>query len=155
MAEFIDVNTGEVEVSSQPVVLRAMAIGSCVVVVAFDRGRKMGGLAHIMLPGRAPEREDKDKAKYTEDAIDELLIKLKNLGVKREDLEISVVGGADLLGESSISELIASSVLDYLRSLGIEPRQQSLGGTQRRSVSFGIGSGKILYTEGDSQEKEL
>ncbi len=81
MTEFVDVNTGEVEIASRPVVLQAMAIGSCVVVAAFDRNKKIGGLAHIMLPGRSPERKSKDKTKYTEDAIDELLKELKNLGV--------------------------------------------------------------------------
>lgn len=152
--EYIDVDTGEVGVSSNPVVLRAMAIGSCVVVIAFDRGKKIGGLAHIMLPGRSPERESKDKTKYTEDAVDELLEKLKNLGAKIEDLEISLVGGADLLRESNISEQVVDSVLNYLKKLRIAIKQESLKGTQRRSVSLDMISGKILYTEGDSTKKE-
>lgn len=153
--DYIDVDTGEVKVSAESVVLRAMAIGSCVVVVAFDRGKKIGGLAHIMLPGRSPEIKSEDKTKYTEDAIDELLGKLRNLSVKREDLEISLVGGADLLGENNISEQIADSVLNYLEKLRIVVQRKCLGGIQRRSVSLDIGSGKILYTEGDSQGKEL
>ncbi|MFH1698902.1 MAG: chemotaxis protein CheD [Candidatus Omnitrophota bacterium] len=153
--EFIDVDTGEVKVTSEPVVLQAMAIGSCVAVVVFDRGKKIGGLAHIMLPGRSPEKESKEKPKYTEDAVDELLEKLKNLGAKTEDLEISLVGGADLLGEGNIAELIVNSVLDYLKRLGIKLKQQRLGGTQRRSISLDISSGKIVYTEGDSTGKEL
>ncbi|MBL7131976.1 MAG: chemotaxis protein CheD [Candidatus Omnitrophica bacterium] len=93
MTEFIDVDTGEVKVTSKSVVLRAMAVGSCVVMVAFDRGKKIGGLAHIMLPGSSREKEGQDKTKYAEDAIDELLEKLKNLGVKIEDLEISLFFG--------------------------------------------------------------
>jgi chemotaxis protein CheD len=155
VTEFVDVDTGEVQVTSKAAVLRAMAIGSCVVVVAFDRGRKIGGLAHIMLPDKSIKEEREDKTKYAVDAIDKLLEKFKNLGIKIEDLEISLIGGADLLGESPISELIVSSVLDYLKSLGIEPRQQKLGGKQRRSVSLDISSGKIHYTEGDSQIREL
>lgn len=154
-SQYIDVDTGKVKVSSKPVVLRAMAIGSCVVVIAFDRGKKIGGLAHIMLPGRSAKRESKDKTKYIEDAIDKLLEKLKNLGAKIEDLEISLVGGADLLGEGNISELIVDSALNYLEKLRIVVQRKSLGGTQRRSVSLDISSGKILYTDGDSQRKEL
>jgi chemotaxis protein CheD len=153
--EIIDVNTGEVKVTYEPVVLRAMAIGSCVVVVVFDRGKKIGGLAHIMLPGRSLKRESEDKTKYAEDAIDVLLEKLKNLGAKIEDLEVSLIGGADVLDEESISYIMINSVLDYLKRLGIESKRQKLGGVQRRSASLNIGSGKIFYTEGDSQAKEL
>lgn len=153
--EYIDVDTGEVKVSTEPAVMRAMAIGSCVVMVAFDHGKKIGGLAHIMLPGKSLAGERQDRAKFTEDAVDELLEKLKNLGVRPEDLEISLVGGADLLGVSHICELIVDSVLDYLEKLRIVVQRKSLGGTQRRSVFLDIGSGKVFYTEGDSQRKEL
>lgn len=155
MAEFIDVDTGEVKVSSDPVLMRAMAIGSCVVVIAFDCGRKIGGLAHIMLPGRAPESGRQDKTKYTEDAVDKLLEKLKNLGVDIGHLEISLVGGADLLGENNISELIVDSVLNYLEKLKIVVRRKCLRGKWRRSVSLDIHSGMIFYTEGEGRRKEL
>ncbi|MFH1799389.1 MAG: chemotaxis protein CheD [Candidatus Omnitrophota bacterium] len=154
MAKFIDVDTGEVKVTSEPVMLRAMAIGSCVVVVAFDRDKKIGGLAHIMLPGRSPRTGSKDKTKYTEDAIDELFEKSKNLGAKIDDMEIGLAGGADLLSGNKIGETIIDSILCYLKSLGIMPKRQRLGGCQRRSVSLDIDSGKIIYTEGDGAGKE-
>ena len=82
--KFIDVGTGEVAVSSQAVVLRVMAIGSCVVVIAYDRDRKIGGMAHIMLPGRALRKGSVDRAKYTEDAIDIFLVQTTGWFVSRE-----------------------------------------------------------------------
>ena len=59
------------------------------------------------------------------------------------------------MNESHICELIVDSVLNYLEKIGIEPKRKSLGGTQRRSISLDISSGKIFYTEGDSQSEEL
>jgi chemotaxis protein CheD len=153
--KFIDVDTGKVIVSSKPVTLRVMAIGSCVVVVVYDRNKKIGGLAHIMLPGRSPSRNSEDRTKYTEDAIDFLLDTVKKVGVRSEDLEVNLVGGANIIGEGSISEEIVSSVLGYLKKLGIEPKNKKTGGTERRSVSLDIESGKIFYTEGDSKTEEL
>lgn len=153
--KFIDVYTGEVIVSSKPVILRVMAIGSCVVVIAYDRYKKIGGLAHIMLSGRSSSRTSEERPKYAEDAIDVLLDTAKKLGAGKEDLEINLVGGANVLGEGSISKEVLGSALDYLKKLGIEPKKKRIGGTQRRSVSLDIESGRIFYTEADSATEEL
>ena len=153
--KFIDVFTGRVSVSIKPVILRAMAIGSCIAVVAYDRHKKIGGLAHIMLPGRSPSEDSEDRTKYAEDAIDILLDTTKKLGAGKEDLEINLVGGADVIGEGSISGEVVGSVLDYLKKLGIEPKNKKTDGAKRRSVSLDIESGKIFYSEGDSMTKEL
>ena len=75
-SEYIDVDTGKVKVAAEAGILRSLAIGSCVVIVAFDHNKKIGGLAHMMLPGRSPKAKDKAKTKYVEDAIDELFEKL-------------------------------------------------------------------------------
>lgn len=152
---FIDVYTGKVCVSSKAVILRAIAIGSCIAVVAYDRHRKIGGIAHIMLPGRSPRGNDEDRTKYAEDAIDILLDAAKKHDTGKEDLEINIAGAADMLGEGRISKEIAGSVLGYLKKLGIEPTGKRIGGTQRRSVSLDIESGKIFYSEGDSMMEEL
>ena len=153
--KFIDVDTGKVEVSSKPVILRVMAIGSCIVVAAYDRYKKIGGLAHIMLPGRSPGGNDDARTKYAEDAIDVLLDTAEGLCAEKKDLEVNLVGGANVLGEGSISEEVAASVLDYLKRLGIEPKKKKTGGTERRTVSLDVESGKIFYSEGNGMLKEL
>ncbi len=153
--KFIDVDTGEVEVSSRPVILRVLAIGSCIVAIAYDRCKKIGGLAHIMLPGRSPGGNDDAGTKYAENAIDILLGTAKGLRAGKKDLEVSLVGGANVLGEGSIPEEIAASVLGYLKKSGIVPKKERIGGFERRSVSLDIESGKIFYSEGDGMTKEL
>ena len=55
MKQVLDVKTGEVKAGTGESVLRSIAIGSCVVVAAYDFNRKTGALAHVMLPGTAPE----------------------------------------------------------------------------------------------------
>ncbi len=152
---FIDVYTGKVIVSSKPVILRAMAIGSCIAVMVYDRHRKIGGIAHIMLPGRSPSENSEDRTKYAEDAIDILLDAVKKHDTGKEDLEINIVGAADMLGEGGISKEIAGSVLGYLEKLGVGPKNKKIGGIERRSVSLDIETGRIFYSEGDSMVKEL
>ena len=154
-AEFIDVETGEVKISKEPIILRSLAIGSCIVVVAFDQSRKIGGLAHIMLPGRCQSAKEENKMKYAEDAIDGLLNKLEDVGVKRGNLEISLIGGADIIGDREVPSRLTDSVLDYLKSLNIAVMRQRLGGTQHRSITLDIKTGEMLFSEGDSVKKEF
>jgi len=107
-----------------------------------------------MLPGRAGNRTE-EKTRHAEDAIDDLLGKIKNPRAEIADLEISLIGGADLLGEGDIHLLVKDSILGYLRHLGTRPKLQRLGGDQPRSVWLEVGSGRILYTEGGIEAKEL
>ena len=57
MKKVRDVQIGQVKAGTGGVILKSSAIGSCVVVVAYDTARKVGAMAHIMLPGRAPTRK--------------------------------------------------------------------------------------------------
>ena len=151
----VDVDTGEIKVSSEPVIIRAVALGSCVAVIIYDRNKKIGGIAHIMLPGRSLKGDGESKTKYAEDALDILFNNIKKLSVKTSDLEISIVGGANVLQEGDIPDKVIKSVLDYLKKLNIEWNSKRVGGTERRSVFLDTTSGKVLFTEGDSALREL
>ncbi|MHC4156555.1 MAG: chemotaxis protein CheD [Planctomycetota bacterium] len=83
MKRVIDVNTGEVRVSTKSAVLRSLAIGSCIAVVAYDAKRRIGAIAHVMLPGRAPEKA-LEKTKYAADAIEEMLGRMKKRSEEKE-----------------------------------------------------------------------
>ena len=45
-----NVGIGEYRVARPPAVLVSLGLGSCVGVALYDPERKVGGLAHIMLP---------------------------------------------------------------------------------------------------------
>lgn len=151
MESDIEVGTGEVKISCAGAALCARALGSCIAVVAYDPVKKMGGIAHVMLPGRAGKNIKDEKTRYAEDGIEDLLSKLTDLGVKAASLEISLVGGADLLGEGDIHSLLTASVLGYLSRLGIEPKIERLGGRLARSVRLETDSGKVFYAEGEQR----
>jgi len=128
MESDIEVGTGEVKIACAGATLRARALGSCIAVIAYEPIKKVGGIAHVMLPGRAGKNIKDEKTRYAEDAIDDLLVKLTDLGAETAGLEISLVGGADLLGEGNIHLQVASSVKGYLSCLNIKPKIERLGG---------------------------
>lgn len=151
----VDVDTGEVRVSVEAVTLRAIAIGSCVAVVVYDRTKKIGGLAHVMLPGRSEATTGKNRTKYAEDAIDVVLDSVLKLGADRDRLEVSLVGGANVLQEGDIPDKVTQSVKGYLKALNLGWCKERLGGIERRSVFLDISSGRVFITQGDGAAKEL
>lgn len=149
----IDVDTGEVRVSAEPALLQSVALGSCIGLTAYDHNLKIGGLAHIMLPGKSPFPNH--PTKYAENAIESLMDSVTQLGVNRENLEICIVGGANILQEGDIPDKVLKSVLKYLKGLNLKLTYMRVGGVERRSVTLDTTSGQVFYTEGDNSTKIL
>jgi len=55
----VEVGMGEGLIAGSPAVVSSEGIGSCVVLILYDSGRRIGGVAHIMLPivNRNPDHE--------------------------------------------------------------------------------------------------
>lgn len=151
-----DVGVGKVVVTRENIVLRAIALGSCIGVSAYDPVEKIGGMAHIMLPGEALEQAP-DKTRYAADAIDKMVGQMIEAGSKLCDLEVCLVGAGNVLDrdDDTICQSNIDSVRRILEDKGIDVKATALGGTQRRSVSVDIESGDIFYTEGNSKQKCL
>jgi len=156
MKEIIDVNTGEVRAGGKGLILRSTAIGSCIVIAAYETSSRTGALSHIMLPGSAPSRE-RQKTKYAGNAITEMIKKLVKAGAKKERIEACLVGAGNVLREKddTICRDNIESVTKQLGKRRIAIRASAVGGTSRRSVSLDIEIGRVSYTEGDGEEKLL
>ncbi len=156
MKKILDVNTGEVKVTSRQVLLRSTAIGSCIVIAAYDAKSKTGALAHVMLPGKAPG-EQPEKTKYAEDAIDRMIAKMTRSGSNSGDIEACLVGAGNVLKreDETICEENIQSVTRLLGKKRIPIRAVALGGTQRKAVLLDVETGAVFYTEGDQKETLL
>ena len=102
MEEVIYVNTGEVKVAVDKAILRAIAIGSCIVVAALDSKKRVGAMAHVMLPGKAP-RQFLEKTKYAFDAIEKMLGQMLEAGSNVDDIEVCLVGAGNVLEKENDS----------------------------------------------------
>ena len=156
METTIDVNTGKVKLGVKGTLLRSVAIGSCIVIVAYDIIKKMGAMAHIMLPGKAPKGVT-EKTKYASDAIDELLNMLIQAGSERGSIEVCLVGGGNVLKRQNdtICKENIESVIKLLAEKQIPIKASILGGTTRKGVFLDVENGKVTYTESDSKSKLL
>ena len=85
------------EISTCGIIIRALALGSCIAVVAYDAKNRIGGIAHIMLFGKAPENKNQEENKYAENAISNLLLQMQKAGADKESMEFCLAGGANVL----------------------------------------------------------
>ncbi len=154
--EVIDVKTGEVKVATEGAILRSVAIGSCVAVAALNFKRKTGALAHIMLPGNAPQHS-LEKTKYAFDGIEQLLNQMFEAGANTDEIEVCLVGGGNVLKkeDDTICEANIESITQILKGKNIPVMASVLGGTKRKSVFLDVEKGRISYTETDEKEKIL
>lgn len=157
MREIVDVNTGEIKIARGQIILRSIAIGSCVVVAAYDSRKKIGVMAHIMLPGSAPKNNDLGKTKYAAEAIDKMLNKMAEAGSQGSDIQACLVGAGNVLKkeDDTVCKDNIESTTRLLKEKGIPVRAAVLGGVQRKGVFLDAESGSITYTEGDKEEKLL
>jgi len=156
MKEIVDVNTGEVRLGRGKIILRSIAIGSCIVVAACDFKRNIGALAHIMLPGSAARRTP-ERTRYAADAIDEMLNMMAEAGSNKDDIDVCLVGGGNVLrkGSDTICEDNIRSTTGLLEERHIRIRAAVLGGIKRKGVFLDVENATISYTEGDEKEKPL
>lgn len=147
---------GEIAVSRDGNTLTVAGVGSCVVVSLWDPQLKIGALSHAMLPsrnGRLNQSEEGLKqgeygnqdTRYVYSAINEMLKNIDSLGVKREDIEAKIIGGANMFSafESDIGKENILSAKSKLKEEGIKIVGECVGGSQGRSVEFSIISGIV------------
>lgn len=146
----IDVNTGHVAVGDSGFVLRANAIGSCIVVTSYDARTRNAGMAHILLPGRAPAKAEA-RTRYAVDAIERLLALLEQAGSAQEDIEACLIGAGNVLRDEAetICKHNIESVTQILTEKNIPIRACNLGGYERKSAILDITTGRLSCTQGD------
>jgi len=152
----IDVNTGQIGIARGNGILRSVALGSCIAVVAYDVKKKIGAIAHIMLPGTAPA-DSEYKNRYASNAVAEVLAEMAEAGSQNSDIEVCMVGAGNVLEKEDDTVCTANikAVTKLLNDNNIPIRASVIGGIERKSVFLDIQTGSISYTQGSSQKNLL
>ena len=159
MLKVVNINMGEMAVSNDSDYIRTGSIGSCIVIVIYDREAKVGGMAHAILPTREKgeikkannnqtNNTDNDAAKYVDEAIEQLVKKIKALGGKRERLKAKLVGGARMFrfldgDKYGIGYQNIQSAREKLKKLFIPIENEETGGTVGRVAEFNVANGLV------------
>lgn len=132
-------------------------LGSCVAVIAYDKMSKIGGIAHVMLPGKSPKKNIANENRYAGNAISNLIKELKFLGTLKTSIEICLVGGANVLRKENdtITKDLLSSIFEIIEQKKLSIVKTSVGGYERCTAKLSLHSGVITFKIGDKNEDEL
>ena len=137
------------------------ALGSCLGVAVHDPVACVGGLLHVMLPLSAidPEKANRNPFMFVDTGFPKLLIECFKTGAQKQRLEISVAGGANSHdgGGNDVFQIGRRNVI-ILRQLlwknGLLVTCYDVGGSNSRTMSLEIGTGKVMIRSG-GQMKNL
>ena len=153
MNKEILVGIGEYKIAHNPSVLKTLSLGSCVGVALYDPVKRIGGLAHVMLPGRS---KDKKSPKHAEDAIEMMLDEMISFGANKKRITAKIAGGAQIfkfmtLEILKIGNRNIESVRKKLLEEGIRIVAEDVGGVRGRNMLFYTVDGRVLikYSTGE------
>lgn len=134
---------GECRVASDPNLVLATTLGSCVAACMRDPAAGVGGMNHFLLPESA-EGEGTVSLRYGAFAMELLVNGLLRAGARRERLEAKLFGGGRLSdGLTDIGARNAAFARSFLEREGIRFAGGSLGGTRARRIQFWPVSGRV------------
>lgn len=160
MSRQIEIHIAELVAGDEDCIITTSGVGSCVVVVLYDRLSRIGGMAHTILPRKRIEEEtplyrrDNDGrvfAKYVDQAILILLDEIKALGGNKEHLVAKLVGGAHMFvllegDKHGIGWENTEVAREELSRLNIPIETEVIGGTVGRNVRFDCSTGIVEIT---------
>ncbi len=147
MKKQISIHIGEYHASRDPVVIQTV-LGSCVAVCLFDLECRIGGMNHILLPGKADMKHYDESARYGINAMEVLINQIVNLGCNRRRLVAKVFGGGNVIaaisGNNAMGEKNVSFALEFLRVEGISVLSKDVGGAATRKIFFHTDTGDVF-----------
>ena len=130
-------------------VLVTLGLGSCVAIMLHDPERRVGAMAHILLPSRSLAHDATNPAKFPETAVPLLVERLKALGAEPRRLVAKLAGGASMFsqlmtpGTIQMGERNDVAARTALRTAGIPIVREAVGGERGRTVRFHVADGRV------------
>ena len=148
MKREVSIHIGGLHASRVPTIISTL-LGSCVAACLYDPETSIGGMNHILLPGKADLGRFDPVARYAINAMELLINRIMRMGGSRTGLVAKVFGGASMLlpaisEEKSMGWRNAEFVLEFLHMERIEVISRDLGGHQARRVLFHTDTGDVF-----------
>lgn len=147
------VQPGESRLVREPAILRTL-LGSCVGIAFRIPRLGVGALCHPMLP-RFPVKQALSLPRsigrrYVDYAIRDLARQFDALGARREEVEVKLFGGGDVLlmidsvARPTVGKLNIEMAIKILEEEGFAVSASSLGGKRGINIFFNTKTGEVL-----------
>ena len=148
VSEIVRVGMAEYKVAKSPTILVSLGLGSCVGVALYDSVKKIGGLAHIMLPdSNSSSKKLFNPGKFADTALDALLQEMIKLGANPRRIEGKIAGGAQMFQVKTDNNIMkigkrnVEAVRAKLDSMNLKIIGQDVEGNYGRTIEFSCETG--------------
>ena len=161
MAELIKVGMADFKVGRSPDNLISYGLGSCIGIALFDSGKKVGGLAHIMLPDSTQARSSENPAKFADTCLPLMLAEMLKLGAVKNRILAKIAGGAQMFSFTNTTDIMrvgernTEAVRAVLKKMEIKIVAEDVGANYGRTVELIMESGIFRIKTIDKGEKQL
>ena len=145
----VQVRVADAAVEQGDATIFTIGLGSCVAIVLHDADRRVGGLAHILLPSETLSQDRTNRAKFPTTAVPLLLERMSALGAKRSRIVAKLAGGASMFttllpnGGLQMGERNLIATRAALAKASIPVVAEDVGGGHGRNVFFRVSSGVV------------
>ncbi len=130
-------------------------LGSCLSVTMLHRQSGLFAICHGLLPERRGCTECggdcHEEARYVKCSIQKMVKRFTREGVRPEEIEVKVFGGADMFGASrngrgrlSIGRMNIEAAQKTIEQAGLKVASIDVGGTEGRKLYFDARTGEVL-----------
>lgn len=157
----IEVGIAELKFSSSPDVLVTRGLGSCLGIAVYEPYKKIGALAHPMLPRQENSRVRNNPAKFVDSAISSIIDGFRQKGCLPLNLVVKLFGGAhvfNFLPGDSVFNIGARNVEaahEILSTNRMRISGEDVGGNYGRTIFFELETGKVRVKTMFYGEREL
>ena len=165
MPEHIYLKPGDICISDKPALISTL-LGSCVAVTMFSRRLRAGAICHGLLPsckGKKPCECDKycrEGVRYVDCSIMRMLGWFMQNGVAREDIDVKVFGGSDMLSlpegtaKVSVGQQNIAVAFRVIEKEMLRVSASDVGGPRGRKIIFSSVTGEVLLKRLHKSETE-
>jgi len=150
MGKMIKVGMADLQLCKSPDAITTLGLGSCVGIAVRDPVKKIGGLAHIMLPDSTKIQNNSSIPKFADTGIAELVSLLLKEGAVQSRIVAKIAGGAQMFSFQNKSELVSIGDRNVeasklkLKEMGIRILAEDTGANYGRTVEFYPETGEFI-----------
>ncbi|NLX71565.1 MAG: chemotaxis protein CheD [Clostridiales bacterium] len=151
MNEVVKVGMADLKVIAEYGILTTLGLGSCVGIALYDKTTKIAGLAHIMLPSSKLIKNNQNKAKFADTAVELLLEIMTDMKASKRHITAKIAGGAQMFSfKEKASELLnigernVLATIETLNQHNIPIIAQDTGGSYGRTIELYAENGILI-----------
>lgn len=137
---YINVEMGQLKIGKYDDILTAYGIGSCVVVICYDRINPVAGMLHGILPEKPAKKVDENR--YINSGVENLIKALLEMGVSIKNIDAKIFGGARMFDIKSSSDTIGErnikTAKEILTKKQIKIAGEDTGSNYGRNIEFSV-----------------